>query len=175
MAASQVFCPGDVIYPELLLNQQGSSKALTLGPGLRYIPPSTICAMLVGSVAVDSRKNAIWLETNGHGRVRRFDIRFLTRTLTKESISPASATSLLQLCTIPLWMSSIAQSPPTHPSPLYLSWLLKALAKRHAQCFNQAVWSTHALQSLTSTWILKWNVCTPPQENQMASVNSRVA
>ena len=56
--------PGDEISPDLLPSGN-SSKTLTLGPGLRHIPPSTITAIRAGELCTDSRKNALWIESTG--------------------------------------------------------------------------------------------------------------
>lgn len=58
--------PGDIVPAEQL--PQSQKKALTIGPGLQYRPPSTITATTSGALHSDSRKNALWLETNGVGR-----------------------------------------------------------------------------------------------------------
>lgn len=61
--------PGDAIPAESLPHSQ---KSLTLGPGLHYIPPATVAAVNAGRLSVDNRKNALWLESSGSGRVRLF-------------------------------------------------------------------------------------------------------
>ena len=66
--APQVLLPGDELAAEQLPSSGNTSKTLTLGPGLRHIPPSTIVATSAGSLHTDARKNAAWLENNG-GRV----------------------------------------------------------------------------------------------------------
>ncbi|EOD44025.1 putative exosome complex exonuclease rrp40 protein [Neofusicoccum parvum UCRNP2] len=63
--AAEIVLPGDEIPPSLLPTAQNHKKPLTLGPGLRHIPPSTITTTVAGSLSVDSRKNAIWIERNG--------------------------------------------------------------------------------------------------------------
>ena len=63
-----VLLPGDTVAAEALPQQKGS-KRLTIGPGLHYTPPSTIKAIAPGSLLADARKNALWLENNGGGRV----------------------------------------------------------------------------------------------------------
>jgi len=63
-----VLLPGDSVPVEALPEQKGS-KHLTIGPGLQYTPPSTIRAIASGSLLADPRKNALWLENNGGGRV----------------------------------------------------------------------------------------------------------
>lgn len=64
MASTIVVFPGDVPSPDLLPNTS-TSKTLTLGPGLRHIPPSTITATRAGELCTDSRKNALWIEGTG--------------------------------------------------------------------------------------------------------------
>lgn len=66
---STLVLPGDKLSPELLPIPSNPSIALKLGPGLRYIPPSTITPVLAGTLCVDNKKNAIWVEIN-NGRVR---------------------------------------------------------------------------------------------------------
>jgi len=66
LAMTTYLLPGDLVAAERLPNSQ---KSLTLGPGLRYIPPTTIAAVGAGRLSVDDRKNALWLESNGSGRV----------------------------------------------------------------------------------------------------------
>lgn len=58
--------PGELVPSQHLPTQ--SNKALTIGPGLSYQPPSTIIATTSGSLHSDQRKNALWLATNGIGR-----------------------------------------------------------------------------------------------------------
>lgn len=65
--ATIALLPGDAIPHENLPNPQ-TKKALTIGPGLHYRPPTSITATTPGLLSSDSRKNAIWLETNGSGR-----------------------------------------------------------------------------------------------------------
>nr|POE89913.1 exosome complex component rrp40 [Quercus suber] len=64
MAASTVILPGEVISSELL-PRNNKKGTLTLGPGLRHIPPSTILSTTAGTLHVDSKKSALWLESNG--------------------------------------------------------------------------------------------------------------
>ena len=64
MASTVVLMPGDELSPDLLPGNN-TSKALTLGSGLRHNPPSTITATLAGELCTDSRKNALWLESTG--------------------------------------------------------------------------------------------------------------
>lgn len=66
MAAAPDFLrPGDTISPETL--PQSKKGTLTLGPGLRHIPPATISATTAGALHVDARKAALWVE-HPHGR-----------------------------------------------------------------------------------------------------------
>lgn len=66
--AAQTLLPGDVVSPGLL-PISGKQKSLTLGPGLNFTPPSTIQATAAGSLSVDHKKNALWLETGRGGKV----------------------------------------------------------------------------------------------------------
>ena len=65
---STLVLPGDKISPEALPLPSKPSASLKLGPGLRYVPPSTITPVLAGQLCVDNKKSAIWVEHNG-GRV----------------------------------------------------------------------------------------------------------
>lgn len=66
MATATTFLrPSDVI-PEQDL-PTGKKGTLTLGPGLRHIPPTTISATTSGTLHVDQRKAALWIE-HPHGR-----------------------------------------------------------------------------------------------------------
>ena len=60
MATMMTLLPGE----EVLSEQFPRSKkgTLTLGPGLRHIPPSSILATTAGSLQVDHKKSALWLE-----------------------------------------------------------------------------------------------------------------
>lgn len=61
MATDTLFLrPGDVV-PEGSLPKT-KKGTLTLGPGLRHIPPTTISATTSGSLHIDSRKAALWIE-----------------------------------------------------------------------------------------------------------------
>jgi exosome complex component RRP40 len=60
--------PGDQIPQDALPVPSGKKKTLTLGPGLRHIPPNTISATIAGALATDNKKNAAWIEFNS-GRV----------------------------------------------------------------------------------------------------------
>lgn len=76
MASSEILLPGDEIPSERL--PSNPKKALSIGPGLRHIPPSTISATSAGSLSVDWRRNAAWIDVNG-GRVcvlRRGSIKY---------------------------------------------------------------------------------------------------
>ncbi|KAF1810174.1 hypothetical protein P152DRAFT_401634 [Eremomyces bilateralis CBS 781.70] len=63
MAYSDVLLPGDEVPQEQL--PSNPKKALSIGPGLRHIPPSTISATSVGALNVDWRRNAAWMDVNG--------------------------------------------------------------------------------------------------------------
>ncbi|KAJ9624027.1 exosome non-catalytic core subunit rrp40 [Taxawa tesnikishii (nom. ined.)] len=41
-----------------------SNKTLTLGPGLRHVPPSTVLPTIAGELCTDTRKNAVWVESS---------------------------------------------------------------------------------------------------------------
>ncbi len=60
MATTTIVLPGE----EIALDQLPKSKrgTLTLGPGLRHIPPSTILATSSGSLHTDNKKGALWLD-----------------------------------------------------------------------------------------------------------------
>ena len=64
-----VVLPGDEIPQELLPTPTSKKKTLTLGPGLRHIPPNTITTTIAGALTTDNKKNAVWIDTNS-GRVR---------------------------------------------------------------------------------------------------------
>jgi hypothetical protein len=61
--------PGEFLDPESLPSH--ATLPLKLGPGLRHIPPKTITPSVAGQFCTDKRKNAVWVEFNGH-RVRLF-------------------------------------------------------------------------------------------------------
>ncbi|OJD33942.1 exosome complex exonuclease rrp40 [Diplodia corticola] len=63
--AIEVVLPGEELPGSLLEQTQNHKRPLTLGPGLRHIPPSTITTTVAGSLSIDSRKNAVWVERNG--------------------------------------------------------------------------------------------------------------
>jgi len=64
MATSILVMPGDQISADMLPDSN-TSKTLTLGPGLRHLPPSTITASRAGELCTDGRKNALWVESTG--------------------------------------------------------------------------------------------------------------
>jgi exosome complex component RRP40 len=71
MAASlTVVLPGDEIAKSALPTGTGKKKTLTLGPGLRHIPPDTVTATVAGALVTDNKKTAASIEYNT-GRVRR--------------------------------------------------------------------------------------------------------
>ncbi|OCK78328.1 hypothetical protein K432DRAFT_356982 [Lepidopterella palustris CBS 459.81] len=59
-----IVLPGDTIPASSLPISTNPNKALTLGPGLRHIPPNTIKATISGALTTDVRKNATWIEYN---------------------------------------------------------------------------------------------------------------
>ena len=63
-----ILLPGDVVPPHALPTPPKQNKPLTLGPGLRHIPPSTITSTIAGALTTDNKKNAAWVEYNS-GRV----------------------------------------------------------------------------------------------------------
>jgi len=64
MATSMVVMPGDEISTDLFPSTN-SSRTLTLGPGLRHIPPATITSTRAGELCTDGKKNAFWIEGSG--------------------------------------------------------------------------------------------------------------
>lgn len=64
-----VVLPGDIIPAHALPTGTGKKKTLTLGPGLRHIPPNTVTSTVAGTLVTDNRKNAALVEYNS-GRVR---------------------------------------------------------------------------------------------------------
>ena len=60
MATSTILLPGEEISPDQL--PKSKKGTLTLGPGLRHIPPSAILSTTSGSLHVDYKKSALWLE-----------------------------------------------------------------------------------------------------------------
>jgi exosome complex component RRP40 len=67
-ATTTILLPGDQVPANALPTPKNTKKALTLGPGLRHIPPNTITASIAGALATDNKKNAAWIEYNS-GRV----------------------------------------------------------------------------------------------------------
>lgn len=66
MATETAFVlPGDTV-PEASIPQP-KKGALTLGPGLRSIPPKTLSATTAGNLHIDQRKSALWIDSP-HGR-----------------------------------------------------------------------------------------------------------
>ncbi|WPA97771.1 uncharacterized protein RHO25_002382 [Cercospora beticola] len=61
---STILLPGDPIPSELL--PKSKKGTLTLGPHLRHLPPSTLLSTSAGTLQVDHKKSALWLEhSNG--------------------------------------------------------------------------------------------------------------
>jgi exosome complex component RRP40 len=67
-ALETLVLPGDQIPHDLLPKGTGKKKTLTLGPGLRHIPPNTVTATVAGALVTDDKKNAALIEFNS-GRV----------------------------------------------------------------------------------------------------------
>jgi exosome complex component RRP40 len=65
---TMVVLPGDEILQEVLPTPTGKKKHLTLGPGLRHIPPNTVATTIAGALVTDNKKVAAWIESNS-GRV----------------------------------------------------------------------------------------------------------
>lgn len=63
--------PGDTVPQDALPTPTGKKKQLTLGPGLRHIPPSTVASTIAGGLVTDPKKVAAWIESNS-GRVSPF-------------------------------------------------------------------------------------------------------
>ncbi|KAI6866269.1 hypothetical protein KC343_g12172 [Hortaea werneckii] len=61
-----VLLPGEDIPASHLPNPK-KGGALTLGPGLRHVPPATISSTTAGTLHVDHKKAALWLDAP-HGR-----------------------------------------------------------------------------------------------------------
>jgi exosome complex component RRP40 len=66
--SATVVLPGDEIPQHALPKPMGKKKTLTLGPGLRHVPPNTIATTIAGDLTTDNKKNAAWIEFNS-GRV----------------------------------------------------------------------------------------------------------
>ncbi|ORY09188.1 hypothetical protein BCR34DRAFT_589440 [Clohesyomyces aquaticus] len=64
LASLTVVLPGDSISPSALPQPAKKTKPLTLGPGLRHLPPDTIASTIAGALVTDPRKNAAWIEHN---------------------------------------------------------------------------------------------------------------
>jgi exosome complex component RRP40 len=60
-----ILLPGEEISTDQL--PKSKKGTLTLGPGLRHIPPTTVLSTTAGSLHVDHRKSALWIE-HPHGR-----------------------------------------------------------------------------------------------------------
>jgi exosome complex component RRP40 len=67
-ASTTILLPGDQIAKSALPSGTGKKKTLTLGPGLRHIPPDTVTATIAGALTTDNKKNAASVEYNT-GRV----------------------------------------------------------------------------------------------------------
>ena len=65
MATSTILLPGEEIPADQL--PKSKKGTLTLGPGLRHIPPKSILTTSSGSLHVDHKKPALWIE-HEHGR-----------------------------------------------------------------------------------------------------------
>jgi len=64
MATTTVLLPGEEVPSDQL--PRSKKGTLTLGPGLTHIPPSTILSTTSGTLQVDHKKSALWLEhSNG--------------------------------------------------------------------------------------------------------------
>lgn len=64
--AATVLLPGEDVPASSL--PQTRKGTLTLGPGLRHTPPSTISATTLGLLSSDPKKSALWLESSGTAR-----------------------------------------------------------------------------------------------------------
>ena len=60
-----VLLPGEEISSDQL--PKSKKGTLTLGPGLRHIPPATVLSTTAGSLHIDHKKSALWIE-HPHGR-----------------------------------------------------------------------------------------------------------
>lgn len=60
MTSPTVLLPGDTIPPSLL--PKSKKGTLTLGPHLRHLPPSTLLSTTSGTLQIDPKKSALWLE-----------------------------------------------------------------------------------------------------------------
>ena len=68
MAVQTVILPGEDVASSWLSGQANSSNTLKLGPGLRHVLPLAIISTVAGTVVVDQKKKAIWVE-NSNGKV----------------------------------------------------------------------------------------------------------
>lgn len=66
--SATILLPGDEIPASALPKHPNQKKPLTLGPGLRHIPPNTLSTTIAGALVTDNKKNAAWVEYNS-GRV----------------------------------------------------------------------------------------------------------
>lgn len=64
MASPVIVMPGQELSADQLPSTN-TNRTLTLGPGLRHIPPVTIVATQAGELCTDSKKNAVWIENLG--------------------------------------------------------------------------------------------------------------
>ncbi|KAL9115290.1 MAG: hypothetical protein Q9187_007333 [Circinaria calcarea] len=71
MTMQTLVLPGDEISLDILPVPSNSSIPLKLGPGIRHLPPSIFTPTTAGSLCIDRKKNAIWVENNA-GRVSLF-------------------------------------------------------------------------------------------------------
>ena len=90
--ALNVVLPGDVIPAHVLPTGTGKKKTLTLGPGLRHIPPNTVTTTVAGTLVTDNRKNAALVEFNS-GRVGQSCSQLQVSSLKSCSILPTPVTS----------------------------------------------------------------------------------
>ncbi|KAF2724678.1 exosome complex exonuclease-like protein Rrp40 [Polychaeton citri CBS 116435] len=58
--AATILVPGEVIDSSSL--PKTKKGTLTLGPGLRHIPPSAVLSTTAGALQLDHKKSALWLE-----------------------------------------------------------------------------------------------------------------
>lgn len=166
--AMTTLLPGDIVPAQFLPHNQGSSKTLTLGPALRFTPPSTIRATAAGTLAVDERKNAVWLETNSGGKVS-VHMSGLRRSIisdARHSTTQSSVISSSQPYTTPRSTSITAPSHPTPNSPHSPNLLLRARARKQGRSYKQAASSMLVSHSRTNTWNPNWNAYILPLENQ---------
>lgn len=60
--SATILLPGEEVPSDQL--PRSKKGTLTLGPGLRHIPPTSITATTLGQISVDNKKSAVWLESN---------------------------------------------------------------------------------------------------------------